>query len=470
MNGTTIAAISTPRGSGGIGIVKISGPESLAIAAKIFRHNAPVSGRRPARPLADNAYQSHRLCYGIVVNPEDEIRIDEVLVATMLAPRSYTGEDVVEINAHASPVVLDLILDMVLKSGAKLAQPGEFTRRAFLNGRIDLTQAEAVSDLINAKTVGAAAMANALLSGRLRVAIESASEQLKQIIAHNEARIDFPEEVDDDASRQSEAQLIFNAIIQPLQEIADQYQTGRIYREGLRLAVVGRPNVGKSSLMNRLLKEEKVIVTDVPGTTRDSIEDLINLQGVPVVIVDTAGFQQTDNPVEIIGIKKTLQNIEKADLLLFVLEEGRALDHNDRAIYQQIKSKKMIVVVNKQDLNQNESVVQLPGSWLECPLVKTSAISGEGLAALEEEILQFVKGTGNAAAKKDFAPNIRQKNHLDKSLLAARASVESILRQDPEELTALDLQECLQGLDDILGNNLKEDILNRIFSEFCIGK
>lgn len=470
MKRSTIAAICTPRGFGGVGIVKLSGPDAVKIARTIFRNKDGRLAPEKTHPSKAESFQPNRLRYGVVVHPENKSRIDEVLLATMRAPKTYTGEDVVEINAHAGPVVLNEILEAVLKQGAELAEPGEFTRRAFLNGRIDLTQAEAVIELINAKTATSARMANAQMAGRLRIEIERISENIKSRIALNEARIDFPEDIDLENDPARDVADFRKDVLDPLQEILGRFHEGRIYRDGLKLAVVGRPNVGKSSLMNCLVKSERAIVTDIPGTTRDAVEEFINIQGVPVIIIDTAGLQETENPIEIIGIEKTLTNIEVADLILFVVEEGRGILAEDQDIFKKIKDKTLLIVINKRDLESPSKRTEIPNEWTQHPCLRISALHREGLGVLENAIFDFVAGGGSGVSGSDYAPNLRQKRLIEKCLSAAAAVVASWERADPGELTALDLGECLAGLDEILGRHLKEDILGRIFSQFCIGK
>ncbi len=470
MNRSTIAAICTPRGFGGVGIVKLSGPDAVRISRVLFRSKNSRLTPEETDPAWESTFKSHRLRYGVVVHPEDGSRIDEVLLAIMRAPKTYTGEDVVEINAHAGPVVLNNILEAVLKQGALLAAPGEFTRRAFLNGRIDLTQAEAVIDLINAKTTASADMANAQMAGQMRLEIERIGENVKRLIAINEARIDFPEDIETGGQVAEEITELKTGILDPLQKLIDRFQEGRIFRDGLKLAVVGRPNVGKSSLMNCLVREDRAIVTDIPGTTRDVVEDFINIRGIPVLIVDTAGLQKTENPVEIIGIEKTLRNIENADLILFVVEEGRGIQAEDFKIFKKVKDKPLFIVINKRDLEKVDRRTSIPPEWSVYKSLRVSALHGEGLDFLEDAIYDFVAGGEQAEKEVDFAPNLRQKNLIAKSLTAAEAALKSVEREDPGELTALDLAECLSGLDEILGRHLKEDILGRIFSQFCIGK
>jgi len=465
MDRSTIAAISTPRGFGGVGIVKLSGPDAIRIAQTVFRNKFNKDSQEDAV-----RFKAYRLRYGIIVRPEDGSRIDEVLLATMRAPKSYTGEDVVEINAHAGPVVLNTILELVLAQGAFLADPGEFTRRAFLNGRIDLTQAEAVTDLINAKTSAAAKMASSQMAGHLRSEIEVIRSAVRQLITHNEARIDFPEDIDPAEHLEQDALTLTKKVIAPLRNILAHYREGRILREGLRLAVVGRPNVGKSSLMNRLVRDDRAIVTDVPGTTRDTVEDFINVHGIPVVIVDTAGLQKTDNPVEKIGIEKTLQNIEKADLILFVVEEGCGIKAEDKQIYQKIADKSHFIIINKRDLEKAERPTLIPEEWHGSPCIRISALRGDGVSDLEKAVYRFVAGDNQSLIHSDFAPNLRQKELVQASLEAAETALASKERDDPGELTALDLEECLLNLNKVLGRELREDILEQIFSEFCIGK
>ena len=470
MNRSTIAAICTPRGFGGVGIVKLSGPDAVRIARAIFRSKSSRLTPEETYPAQESSFKYNRLRYGVVVRPKDDTRIDEVLLATMLAPKTYTGEDVIEINAHAGPVVLNTILEAVLNEGAKLAAPGEFTRRAFLNGRIDLTQAEAVIDLINAKTTASADMANAQMAGQMRMEIERISENVKRLVAINEARIDFPEDIETGSELPEEGAELKKHVMHPLQKILDRFQGGRIFRDGLKMAVVGRPNVGKSSLMNGLVREDRAIVTDIPGTTRDAVEDFINIRGVPVIIVDTAGLQKTNNPVEIIGIEKTLTNIENADLILFVVEEGQGIQLEDHQIFQKIRNKPLFIVINKRDLENADRRTEIPLEWGAFKSLRVSALHREGLESLEDAIYDFVAGGEHAANGTDFVPNLRQKTLIEESLAAAAAALKSIERVDPGELTALDLDECLSGLDEILGRHLKEDILGRIFSQFCIGK
>ena len=470
MNRSTIAAICTPRGFGGVGIIKLSGPQSVRIARALFRKKSDRLDGAATRPEEAAFFKSHRLRYGVIIRPADGHRIDEVLLATMRAPHTYTGEDVVEINAHAGPVVLNQILEAVINQGAQLAEPGEFTRRAFINGRIDLTQAEAVIDLINAKTTASLEMVNAQMAGHMRLEIERISESVKRLITLNEARIDFPEDVNDHSGDDEETMHLQAEVIIPLQNILERFPEAQVYRDGLKLAVVGRPNVGKSSLMNRLVKNDRAIVTDIPGTTRDAVEDLIDIRGVPILIVDTAGLQKTDNPVEIIGIEKTRSNIDAAHLVLFVVEEGVGITAEDQKIYQTIKDKTLLIVINKRDLESTGAPTEIPKSWRVHQNLRVSALHGEGIAKLEDAIYDLAAGDTAPLNGSDFAPNLRQKELLEKGLKASQNAYLGLQKHTPAELIALDMAECLAGLDEILGRYLKEDILGRIFGQFCIGK
>lgn len=335
MKTATIAAVATPPGTGGVGIIKISGPEALKIAATLFRSckndNNPNRAERSDRfPIN---FQSHRLYYGHIVDPETEDHVDEVLLAVMRAPRSYTREDVVEIQAHAGAAVLRVILALVLRQGARMAEPGEFTQRAFLNGRIDLTQAEAVIDIINAKAETALKIANNQVSGQLKLAVENIRSILLDVLVQIEAAIDFPEDVSEILSSTGLETKLRREVAVPILDLMRHYRDGCIYRDGLKLAIVGRPNVGKSSLLNCLLKKERAIVNALPGTTRDLIEDSFQVQGVPVMITDTAGLHEAEDPVEKIGIQKARECLKTADLILQVIDGSEALtvdDHEDR--------------------------------------------------------------------------------------------------------------------------------------------
>ncbi|MEE8397483.1 MAG: tRNA uridine-5-carboxymethylaminomethyl(34) synthesis GTPase MnmE [Desulfobacterales bacterium] len=462
MDTSTIVAIATPPGTGGIGIVKLTGSIAVKIAQTLFR----THGNAQTTVLEE----SHRLYYGQVVDPEDQKMIDEVLVSLMLAPHSYTREDVVEINAHSGPVALKAILDLVIKQGARLAEPGEFTRRAYLNGRIDLTQAEAVIDIINAKSSSALERAAAQIKGDLRERIESIRDALVSQQVEIEAGIDFP----DDIEPIDAPDIVYNRfrqyVLAELEALIDGYESGHVLRDGLAVVIVGKPNVGKSSLVNRLIEKDRVIVTDVPGTTRDVIEETIVINGIPVVLCDTAGLHPSEDPIEAIGMEKTRERIERADVVVFVVEAGSALTAEDLSIYEQIKGKNHLVVINKIDLLDTGETEPLPAPLETLVAGRISALYNRGVGELKELLVTTGSPDYRSIDLDRVIPNLRQAQGLEKGLLAARGAAEGIRDSLPAELVAIDLREAVDALDEVLGRNTREDILSQIFSQFCIGK
>ena len=471
----TIAAIATPGGRGGIGIIKISGARAFPIAKAIFRPVDPVQGSAPNNTGAPARseqfkFESHRLFYGHIVDPDDGRLLDEVLVSAMNAPHTYTREDVVEINAHGGAVAVHSILQLVLEKGARLAEPGEFTRRAFINGRIDLTQAEAVIDVINARTRKSLELATAQVTGKLREKVHSIRGVLIDTLTRAEAAIDFPDDVEELVEPEDTARLIARKAQQPLMDLIRNYGDAHIFRDGLSVAVVGRPNVGKSSLLNRLVERDRAIVTDLPGTTRDVIEETLNLEGLPVIISDTAGVHPTDNPIEMIGIEKTLEHVNGADLVLFMIEAGSSLGNEDHHIYNKIKSKPIIVVINKIDLTQKENETAVPTSWSFNDCVRISALYDKGIDHLKNKIVQMAGGENPIDLSSAIVPNLRHKLLLDKSLTATEAVIEKMQNNTSIDLVAIDLQEAIDALGVISGDNVKVDVLDEIFSRFCVGK
>ncbi|MGD1969172.1 MAG: tRNA uridine-5-carboxymethylaminomethyl(34) synthesis GTPase MnmE [Desulfobacterales bacterium] len=471
----TIAAIATPGGRGGIGIVKISGSDAFGIAQAIFR---PLKNRPDAigakirqgthvRPVE---FETHRLYYGHIIDPDGGQIIDEVLLSAMRAPRTYTREDVVEINAHGGAMVLHAILKLVITRGARLAEPGEFTRRAFLNGRIDLTQAEAVIDVINARTQKNLALAAAQLSGKLKEQIALARNHLVGLLTHVEAVIDFPEEVEDLIHLQNTINSIQKGVLVPLKGLVQNYIDAHVFRDGISVAVVGRPNVGKSSLLNQLVKKDRAIVTDIPGTTRDIIEETLNIQGIPVIVSDTAGVQPTDNPIEKMGIEKTLSHVNGSDLVLFMIEAHCALHPDDHLIYEKINSKRIIMVLNKIDLVQKDETTRLPDTWQYDGRVPVSALYDRGIDQLKDKIISLAGGKIPLDSDAMIVPNLRHKMLLETSLVAAEAVIESLQNGTSSELVAIHLQEAIDALGVISGDNVKVDVLDQIFSRFCVGK
>jgi len=468
MDDSTIAAIASPAGRGGISIIKISGPSAVSIASRIFR---------PACAESNEAFEtrsasSHRLFYGHIADTETGRCLDEVLISLMKAPRTYTREDVVEINSHGSPMAVKAVLELVLRQGARLAEPGEFTRRAFLNGRIDLTQAEAVIDLINARTHHALEMSAAQIGGSLRNGLADCRRVCLDLLARIEAGIDFPEDLPEIPDGHDIAAELRRQVVAPVRQMIRNYAEGRVIREGAAVVIVGRPNVGKSSLMNQLLCRDRAIVTPHPGTTRDVIEDVLLLEGLAVSLGDTAGLHETPgDPVETIGMQKTEEHLKHADLVLFVLEAHQPVFPDDCRIFEKIRSRSVVFVLNKIDLlNRSGAKIQLPDDWPEQRRVSVSALTGQGMESLRDIIAQAVREGGAEANDSAMIPNLRQKVVLERCLESAEASAVSIESDTPMELVAIHLNESLNALDEILGIRVKPDILETIFSRFCIGK
>ena len=475
MDNSTIAAIATPGGRGGIGIIKLSGPKAVMIAAAVFScaEKQPLSS--PGKFVAPedpsgNGFQSHRLNYGHIVDPASGRIVDEVLLSVMKAPRSYTREDVIEINAHGGQVALNTILELVLKHGARLAEPGEFTQRAFLNGRIDLTQAEAVIDIINARTDKSLQVASAQVDGKLRSSVEQIREYLIEFLIRTEAAIDFPDDVEDIAQPQRAVSEIEARIINPLRTLIRHHAEGKVLRDGLKVAVAGRPNVGKSSLLNCLVQKERAIVTSWPGTTRDIVEETLNIQGFPIILSDTAGLHDTQDPIETLGIEKTVENIDGADLVLFMVEAHRPLTVDDTNIFERIRSKPFIIVLNKIDLVNGDNLVKSPATWGEMACVHTSALYDRGIDRLKDQIIATAFGKEPIDLDAAIVPNMRQKLLMEDSLEAAENINRALDNGTPMELVAIHLQEAIDSLGQILGTNVKVDVLDQIFSRFCIGK
>jgi tRNA modification GTPase len=475
MENSTITAIATPGGRGGIGIIKISGSRALPIAAAIFlpassQSSTHIERSGPALDPVGDDFKSHQLYYGHIIDPADRRVLDEVLLCVMKAPRSYTREDVVEINAHGGRAAVNAILEVVLRQGARLAQPGEFTKRAFLNGRIDLTQAEAVIDVINARSDKALQLAAAQVNGTLSRPVEHIREHLIQFLTRTEAGIDFPDEVDEILDPGTASDEIKSGIIKPLVRLIQRHIDGNVLRDGLKVAVVGRPNVGKSSLLNRLVQKERAIVTAIPGTTRDTIEETLTINGYPIVLADTAGVHESDDSIERIGIQKTIENVHSADLVLFMIEADRVLSRQDHQIYRQFRLKPMIIVMNKIDLVPGEPVAELPAEWRSTPCLRISALYDRGIEALKARIVATAFGETPIEIEAGIVPNLRQKLLLEDSLKAAQAVRRELNNGNRAELIAIQLQEAIDALGEILGTTVKVDVLEEIFSRFCIGK
>jgi len=441
----TIAAISTSLGEGGIGIVRLSGKDALSIARRLF-----------SRQL-----QHRRLVYGHIIDPDSGEVVDEVLAAYMKAPHTYTREDIVEIDCHGGPLPLQRILGLCLHHGARLANPGEFTLRAFLNGRIDLVQAESVLDVIQAKTQASLRLAVQGLGGKLSEPIKELRRSLMDILAYLTARIDFPE---DEVEEQGVIKPLDMAQ-ETLKGLIANADAGIVYRQGVRTAIVGRPNVGKSSLLNRLLRQSRAIVTPIPGTTRDTLEETVNIRGMPFILVDTAGIIRSNNVIDEMAVERSRKAIEQADFVLFVIDASEPLTQTDSELVNLLADKTALVVANKCDLPAHAELDGLP--WLQ---VSTSALTGEGLAELETAMVNSVLGGKVVTSDALLVTNPRHKEALQKAsrhLALARASVAEKL---PDDFVTIDLTAVLNALGEITGETVTEDLLETIFSKFCIGK
>ena len=451
----TITAISTPKGEGGIGIIRISGDKSFEILDKIFK---------PKNPNKDLGF--YQFNYGFIHDGEKVI--DESMVVRMKAPKTYTCEDVVEINCHGGQFVTQKVLELVLKNGARHAEQGEFTKRAFMNGRIDLSQAEAVMDLIQGKTEKSISLSLDQLRGDLRDKINSFKKALLDITAHVNVVLDYPEEgIDDPLPVELRDNL--EAVYEEATRLIESYDKGKKIKEGIKTVIVGKPNVGKSTLLNSLLREERAIVTHVAGTTRDVIEEVINIKGIPLVLVDTAGIRQTDDIVENIGVEKSKEFIEKADLVLLVLDASRELEDEDREVINQINEnhKKVIVLLNKIDL---ERKIDLDEYNFE-NIVEISAQKNVGIEDMEEKIYSFIVDEKvEDSSEKLIITNVRHKTALEKTKDAIRNIFETIDMGLPMDLISVDLKEALDSLSEITGEISSEDILDHVFGNFCVGK
>ncbi|MBI2210344.1 MAG: tRNA uridine-5-carboxymethylaminomethyl(34) synthesis GTPase MnmE [Deltaproteobacteria bacterium] len=453
----TIAAIATPVGEGGVGIVRVSGPEAERIAKGIFARSGGRNGR----------LRSHTLHYGAIREPRSGEIVDEVLLAVMRKPRSYTGEDVVEVHCHGGPFVVRRVLELVLSCGARHAEPGEFTKRAFLNGRLDLAQAEAVLDLIRARTDKGMRLALDQVEGGLSRWVGELREELLDILVQIEAAIDFPEEEIELLAREQLANKI-GSLREKLAGLIASYEWGRLFREGARVCIGGRPNVGKSSLLNALLGEERVIVTPEPGTTRDVIEESINLGGLPVVLWDTAGIRESSDQVERIGVDFALRRVEAAEAVMVVLDGSFSLTSEDRFIMGVVKGKKGLAVVNKSDLPQCLDLQEARSLLDGKTVLSVSAKSGQGLDKLRHHLRALLLGVQQEPAV--AITNVRHKAALERTEKSLGEAAEALTRRLPAEIVAVDLQEAREGLEEVVGMVTNEDILERIFSQFCIGK
>lgn len=460
----TIVAISTPVGSGGIGVIRISGSDTLNILDKIFRPKSVQKILKSWQAYLGNIY-------------DEDVIIDEVIVTIFKGPRSYTSEDMIEISCHGGIYIARRILDIVLKTGARLAEPGEFTKRAFLNGRIDLSQAEAVAELIQSKTELSLQVSLKQLEGKLHSKIKSIQDELIDAVSLLEIELDFSEEDLEFVNRDDFIEKL-RMIMKEIDELIHSYQKGKIIKEGINLIIIGKPNVGKSSLLNALLKEDRAIVTDIPGTTRDVLEEQLDIKGILFKVIDTAGITETEDPIEMEGVYRTRRQIQRADAIIHVMDYSNPINKNDQRIINEIqtlsqnrKHLKIIVVLNKIDLEKKIKVESIPYSHLNIPIVKTSAPNMQGIDILEDILYkQAVENSDSYQFDELIITKVRHLEALKKCNESLKNASDTLRNSMSSEFISLDLRDALDALGEIIGTVTSEDILNNIFKKFCIGK
>ena len=454
---STIVAISTAPGNAGIGIIRLSGEKCFEIIEKIFvpKKKSPVVG--------------YSMKYGKIINSQTKEVIDEVLVSYFVAPKSYTTENMCEINSHGGTIIEHKILEECLKNGAVLAEPGEFTKRAFLNGRIDLSQAEAVIDVINAKTDKEARVAERQLEGSLSRNIKKIQDEILDLMADIEASIDYPE-YDIEETTNKKIENVMQDVKIKLEKLEESFRNGKIIKEGIRTAIVGKPNVGKSSLLNLMLGENRAIVSNVEGTTRDTIEEYINIKGVPLKIIDTAGIRKTNDEVEKIGVEKSLNISNTAELIIAVFDDSREFDEEDKKIVELIKNKQAIILINKTDMNKKLIINNEEIKKLNKDIIEFSTIEEKGLDELYNTIENMFKLNQIDSDNSEIITNERQKQHILKAIEAEEKAMESAKANMPSDITAIAIKQILEELAEITGQSASEDIINEIFKKFCLGK
>ncbi|GGH80310.1 tRNA modification GTPase [Pullulanibacillus pueri] len=458
MEQDTIAAISTPIGEGAIAIVRLSGEEAIIIADRFYR------GRKALTDV-----ESHTIQYGKIYDPEREEVIEEVMVSVMKAPRTFTRENIVEINCHGGLMSVNRVLELAITHGARLAEPGEFTKRAFLNGRIDLSQAEAVMDMIRAKTDKAMNVAMGQMQGRLSKLVQGLRQELLEMIAQVEVNIDYPEY---DAEEMTHQLLIEKSeeIKKEIEKLLVTSRQGKILREGLATVIIGRPNVGKSSLLNSLVHENKAIVTDIPGTTRDVIEEYVNVRGVPLQLIDTAGIRETEDIVEKMGVERSRQVLKKADLILYLINYNEVLSDEDLRLFDAIKDMDAIIVINKTDLEQRidlEKVKQLAGNR---PVLTTSLLKEEGIDELEQAISGLFYDQGLEGNDLTYVSNTRHITLLIQAKKAIEDAMNAIEANMPVDMAQIDIRRTWELLGEIVGDTVSDSLIDQLFSQFCLGK
>ncbi|CXV09656.1 tRNA uridine-5-carboxymethylaminomethyl(34) synthesis GTPase MnmE [Staphylococcus aureus] len=455
----TITSISTPMGEGAIGIVRLSGPQAVEIADKLYKGKHLL-----------NDVPSHTINYGHIIDPESKEVVEEVMVSVLRAPKTFTCEDIIEINCHGGILTINRVLELTMTYGARMAEPGEFTKRAFLNGRIDLSQAEAVMDFIRSKTDRASKVAMNQIEGRLSDLIKKQRQSILEILAQVEVNIDYPE-YDDVEDATTEFLLEQSKEIkQEINRLLDTGAQGKIMREGLSTVIVGKPNVGKSSMLNNLIQDNKAIVTEVAGTTRDVLEEYVNVRGVPLRLVDTAGIRETEDIVEKIGVERSRKALSQADLILFVLNNNEALTQEDYTLYEVVKNEDVIVIVNKMDLEQNIDINEVKDMIGDTPLIQTSMLKQEGIDELEIQIRDLFFGGEVQNQDMTYVSNSRHISLLKQARQTIQDAIDAAESGVPMDMVQIDLTRTWEILGEIIGETASDELIDQLFSQFCLGK
>ncbi|HCU7998016.1 TPA: tRNA uridine-5-carboxymethylaminomethyl(34) synthesis GTPase MnmE [Staphylococcus aureus] len=455
----TITSISTPMGEGAIGIVRLSGPQAVEIADKLYKGKHLL-----------NDVPSHTINYGHIIDPESKEVVEEVMVSVLRAPKTFTREDIIEINCHGGILTINRVLELTMTYGARMAEPGEFTKRAFLNGRIDLSQAEAVMDFIRSKTDRASKVAMNQIEGRLSDLIKKQRQSILEILAQVEVNIDYPE-YDDVEDATTEFLLEQSKEIkQEINRLLDTGAQGKIMREGLSTVIVGKPNVGKSSMLNNLIQDNKAIVTEVAGTTRDVLEEYVNVRGVPLRLVDTAGIRETEDIVEKIGVERSRKALSQADLILFVLNNNEALTQEDYTLYEVVKNEDVIVIVNKMDLEQNIDINEVKDMIGDTPLIQTSMLKQEGIDELEIQIRNLFFGGEVQNQDMTYVSNSRHISLLKQARQTIQDAIDAAESGVPMDMVQIDLTRTWEILGEIIGETASDELIDQLFSQFCLGK
>lgn len=454
----TIAAVATAYGEGGIGIIRISGEEALPILQEIFEFHGDT-----------DTFTSRRMTYGKIIDKEKNQIIDEVLAVYMKGPKTYTAEDVVEINCHGSMVSLRKTLALVLRKGARLAEPGEFTKRAFLNGRLDLSQAEAVIDMIRAKTDKSFDVAVSQLEGRLSLKVEEIRQKLLDLLVDITVNIDYPDEdIEEMTYEKLEESIVETQDM--IEKLLATSSTGKMIREGIKIAIVGKPNVGKSSLMNGLLKETRAIVTDIPGTTRDTIEEVLSIRNIPVYLVDTAGIRETSDKVEKMGIEKSKEAFNQAYFILFLLDGSRPLEEEDLQIMELLKERKSLVLINKRDLGEAISIEEISAKLPASQVIEASLLKGQGITEIEDAVEDLVYGGEIVQKESMMVNNVRHIELLQQAVKSLTDALHMSERREALDFIEVDVKNAYERLGEIIGETVSDDIINEVFARFCLGK